>query len=289
MFIHVKLLVQSIEDLISQDASRDLVFKKLRRLSLSDFGEFLISLPNPEFPRLSEFLPRMVSNEVQIAWTGASGITLLTQTIDFVRSMSYNFTKITGSTLEGKKILDYGCGYGRISRMMYYFTDESNLFALDPWDVSIHLCHSHGLEKNFTISEYLPKDLPFEEKFDLIFAFSVFTHLSQMATTTNLNILSSYVKPGGLIVITIRPVEYWDIDKYANERGLVNRLKSDHANNGFAFLPHNRPPIDGDITYGDTSMSLQWIEDNFKNLEIAGIDRSLSDTYQIYVFMKIRY
>lgn len=172
--------------------------------------------------------------------------------------------------------------------MMYYFTDESNLFALDPWDESIKLCHSHGLVKNFALSKYLPNDIPFVEKFDLIFAFSVFTHLSQVATTTNLNTLSNYLKPRGLIVITVRPVEYWDVDKYAIERGLVNNLKKRHANNGLAFLPHNRPPIDGEITYGDTFMSFQWIEDNFKNLEVAGIDRSLSDRYQIYVFLKIR-
>lgn len=103
MFSHVKSVLQSIEDITSQDTSRELVFDKLRYLSLSDFWEFLISLQNPDFPRLSKCLPRMASDEVQIAWTGTSGITLLTQTTDFARSMSYNFAKITGGTLEGKK------------------------------------------------------------------------------------------------------------------------------------------------------------------------------------------
>lgn len=286
MLRYINSKLQEIEASITLNTPRDLVFSKLRKLGLSDFGELLINIPNPEFPTLSTCLPKMASNEVQDSWTGTSGISLLIQTIDFVRSLSYNFTQITGSTLNGKKILDYGCGYGRISRLMYYFTNEDNVYAVDPWDKSIELCHTHGLRNNYFLSDYLPKKLPFDEKFDLIFAFSVFTHLSEKATKINLATMSNYVKRGGLIVITIRPIEYWDIDKYANEKGLTGQLKFNHVNLGFSFLPHNRPAIDGDITYGDTSMTLQWIQDNFHHLEVVGIDRSLSDPYQLYVFMK---
>jgi hypothetical protein len=105
----------------------------------------------------------------------------------------------------------------------------------------------------------------------------------------NLNTISKYIKPAGLIVITIRPVEYWDIDAHANAGGgVVEQRKSQHRAYGFSFLPHNRKPIDGDITYGDTSMSLDWLEAAFPNLEIMGTDRSLSDPYQIYVFLRFR-
>lgn len=286
MLNYTQSILKTIESAVKPNTTRNQALHDLRNLSLSDFGEFLMTIPNQDFPKLSYLLPRMASSEVQESWTGTSGISLLKQTVDFVRSMSYNFAKITGTTLEGKKILDYGCGYGRISRLMYYFIDEDNLFAADPWDKSIALCHNDGLNKNFVLSEYLPGNLPFKEKFDLIFAFSVFTHLSEKATRVNLNLLSNYLNPGGVIVITIRPVEYWGINKYAIAQKFSDELKLSHLVNGFAFIPHNRPPVDGDITYGDTSLSFEWLQKNFDKLRIKAIDRSFADPYQIYVFLQ---
>jgi hypothetical protein len=64
----------------------------------------------------------MASDEVQQHWTGGSGLSLLRQTYNFVRSTAYNFARLTRRDLTNAMILDYGCGYGRILRMMSYFT-----------------------------------------------------------------------------------------------------------------------------------------------------------------------
>jgi hypothetical protein len=184
--------LQKIEKL-ADNLTRSEVLKKLRALSLSDFGIFMLSIPNPDFPKLSAVLPRMVKEEVQIGWTGTSGVDLLTQTVDFER-----------------------------------------------------------------------------------------------ATFTCLNTISDHVKPDGLIAVTIRPVEYWDVDPQARRLNLIDQLKEKHNQQGFSFLPHDRPPVDGDITYGDTSVSLDWLKGSFSKLEIAAVDRSLSDPYQMYVFLRKR-
>jgi len=294
VFKSVKMLDYANKELIAIESSIDLttkrseIFNKLRVLSLSDFGLFLLSIPNPDFPKLSNLLPRMATDEVQMNWTGCSGLSLLTQTLDFVRSVSYNFTKLTGRTLQNTNILDFGCGYGRITRLMYYFTNEDQIYAMDPGDESLETCRSDGLTKNFLLSEYLPTTLPVTNtKFDLIFAFSVFTHLSNRATLACLNTLADYIKPGGVIVITIRPVEYWDIDPNATKLGLSEQQKSIHNSQGFSFLPQDWSPIvDEDITFGDTSMTFEWLKNSFPNLHIVGQDRSLSDPYQIYVFIQ---
>jgi 2-polyprenyl-3-methyl-5-hydroxy-6-metoxy-1,4-benzoquinol methylase len=280
--------LQKIEQLAG-NLTRSEVLKKLRALSLSDFGLFMLSIPNPDFPKLSAVLPRMAKKEAQIGWTGTSGVELLTQTVDFVRSLAYNFTRATGRPLEHANILDFGCGYGRITRMMYYFSGEDQVYAVDPWDKSIETCRADGLTQNFSMSEYLPSTLPVPSSyFDLIFAFSVFTHLSERATFTCLNTISDYLKPDGLIAITIRPVEYWDVDPQARRLNLIDQQKEKHNQQGFSFLPHDRPPVDGDITYGDTSVSSDWLKGSFPKLKIAAVDRSLSDPYQMYVFLRKR-
>jgi SAM-dependent methyltransferase len=289
--LHVFEFVREVLNKLEQDESvdsRTKAIRGLRALGLDDFGEVLLSIPNPAYPKLSSLLPHMASQQVQESWTGSSGLTLLTQTLSFTRSVSYNYARLVGKTLTNASILDFGCGYGRIARLMYYFVDEDSFFGCDPWEKSIEICKQDGLSKNFLQSDYLPESLPVgDKKFDLIYAFSVFTHLSLRATKTALSTLRKYVADDGLLVITIRPIEYWDFAE--KKRGLANtpELKHDHQHSGFAFKPHDRrPTIEGDITYGDTSMSFDWLRENFPEWTLTAIDRSLTDRHQIYVFLK---
>ena len=257
----------------------------LRQLGLDDFGEVLLSMPDPEYPKLSRLLPGMASDEVQRNWTGNHGVALLNQTTAFVRALSDNYARVTGQQLEDATVLDFGCGYGRIARLLYYFIDEENFFGVDPWDQAIELCKESGLSTNFGISDYLPTFLPVgETKFDLIYAFSVFTHLSRKAMTTSLNTLRKYMADDGLLAITIRPVEYWEHDPHTSVEQ-KDALAVRHRNEGFAFNPHNRAPIDGDVTYGDASMSFDWIAATFPEWTIQTTDRCLHDPFQRYVFL----
>ena len=273
-----------IENSIRDSTSLDKLFEDLRCcLGLDDFGTLLWSMPNTAYPEMLKILPKMATDEVQRNWTGNSGTHLLKQTISFVRSVAHNFCKFYGNTLDNQSILDFGCGYGRIARLMYYFTSSDNLFGVDPWDKSIEICHSDGLpERNFLLSDYLRVDLPTgDRKFALIYAFSVFTHLSKRATITAIETLLRHLESRGLLVIKIRPVEYWNVDGNAKQLSLVDQQISLHQENGFSFLPHSRPPVDGDITYGSTSMSLNWLKATFPKAEILGVDRSLNDPLQV--------
>lgn len=286
-FEQVGQTLEKIENEISASASQDELFERLRVMGLNDFALLLITMPNPAYPKISEILPRMASEEVQRNWTGNAGTELLRQTLDFVRSLVYNYCKYTGEVLDNKTILDFGCGYGRMARLMYYFTSSDKFFGVDPWDKSIEICHSDGLKKNILLSDYLPTALPTgNKKFSLIYAFSVYTHLSERATYMTLKILLEQLAPDGILTITIRPVEFWHSDTNANAQGVVDKQVSIHKQNGFSFLPHYRAPVDDDITYGDTSMSLEWIQKSFPGAEILGIDRSINDIYQTYVFMR---
>lgn len=278
-----------IEQEIDSSTDRTSVLRSLRTLGLDDFGLLMFSMPDARYPRISRLLPRMASEEVQLNWTGASGTNLLIQTLDFVRSACYNYTRFTGRSLDGRAVLDFGCGYGRIARLFYYFVDPSRFHGVDPWDESIRACAEAGLTENFFLSDYLPDDLPTgAARFDLIYAFSVFTHLSERATRTSIGTLLDKLNPDGVLVITIRPIEYWQVDRHVAHTGdgKCDELTRLHRERGFAFLPHVRQAVDGDVTYGDTSISLDWLRENFSGARLLGIDRSLKDPYQIYVFLQ---
>jgi hypothetical protein len=167
---------------------------------------------------------------------------------------------------------------------MYYFTNPSNLHGCDPWNLSIDLCRQAGILGHLEVSDYLPQTLPFGGSFDLIYAFSVFTHLSERTTRLCLNVLADALAPDGMLVITIRPIEYWQIDAAVPESDRL-ALTACHESDGFAFWPHVRERVDGDITYGDTSMSLEYLQKNFPKLTIVSIERTLDDPYQLLVFL----
>jgi SAM-dependent methyltransferase len=282
-------LLQFVSDALAEaeaDAavdSRVAAVARLRQLGLGDFGEVLWEMPLPSFPRLSSLLPRMAPVEVQQAWTGNSGRTLLLQSVSFVRSLAANYSAITGRSLVGAKILDFGCGYGRMLRMVRYYTDD--IYGIDPWDESLRHCREAGLTENLALSEYLPQTLPAPEDLDCIFAFSVFTHLSERAFHTCLGAIRRHLRLGGVACITIRPMEYWRLIRPDLGKDKLTELETAHRA-GFAFLPHQRQAVDGDVTYGDTSVTMDWLSANTPGWRIAAIDRSGDDQVQIYVFLE---
>jgi SAM-dependent methyltransferase len=154
--------------------TRDEALSGLRALGLGDFGDVLWASPLPDYPKLAHLLPPMSSNEVQFKWTGASGEQLLVQSLDFVRSVSENYTKITSKQLTGSAVLDYGCGYARVLRLFSYYTLD--LWGVDAWESSLEESLKAGFSDRRRKINPKPEQLPFHKQFDLVFAFSIFTH-----------------------------------------------------------------------------------------------------------------
>lgn len=277
--------IAAAEQYAAAGASASEVLARLRgAIPLDAFGLLMISLPMEEFPALSRLLPRMASAETQRNFTGNDGVTLLGQTLGFVRTLAYNYAALKGRSLQDARILDYGCGYGRITRAMYYYTDPSKIWAVDPWDFAVGLCKDAGLLANLAQSDYLPQSLPAPERgVDVMFAFSVFTHTSRSATDAALGALRKHIADDGLLAITIRAPEYWRADPAYAETAAVHEKA--HAEHGFAYVPHLRDTVEGEATYGDTSISLDFLERNYPDWKIAGLDWSLLDSNQRYVFL----
>ena len=277
-------------EVMAERASTTELIHELRKLCLSDFNDLIASLPRDDLPNISKLLPRMASAEVQQSWTGGSGPEMAKASLDFVRILYHQFTSICQRPLVHAKVLDYGCGYGRLIRPMYYFTDPRNIWGLDPWEKSIDICKTDGVLGNLALSDYLPLNLPVgEERFDLIYSFSVFTHTSVKATAHALDALRRCISPGGILVLTTRPAEYWMSPALRQQYGAVVAAQLDqHRETGFAFLPStwNLPP-DGVSIFGDTSFTPDWVLRNFPSWNVQAIDRGL-DPMQLILVLTAR-
>jgi hypothetical protein len=267
----------SVDEAIADTPSAD-VPALLAGISLEDWGELLLDVP-AAYPNLRDRFPSMPSDEVQDSWTGRHGTQLLAQSVWFTRWLVSEYEDATGMRIGEARVLDFGCGWGRLMRLLFKYVDVERIYGVDPWDESIRLCREHGVPGNLAISEYVPNELPFDGPFDLIYAYSVFTHLSEWTTQVALETLRRYIAPGGALAITIRPPDYW---QYSGQPTMVE----EHQRRGFAFVPHKRAPIEGDITYGDTSMSTGYIQRHFPFWRIIRQQQTGSaDPYQAYLLL----
>jgi len=67
---------------------------------------------------------------------------------------------------------------------------------------------------------------------------------------------------------------------------VADRMMTEHDRKGFAFVPSNRPPIDGDVTFGDTSMSVQYMATNFPRWRAVSEHWNPTDTNQVLLFLR---
>lgn len=100
-----------------------------------------------------------------------------------------------------ERILDFGCGCGRVAR----FWAELEGPQIEGCDVDPRLiawCQGH-LPFMRAVTNELEPPAPYEDNsFDLIYAFSVFTHLPENLQHTWLRDLERMLRPGGWLLLT---------------------------------------------------------------------------------------
>lgn len=286
----IKNLLLNLENKITSLDSYELI-KEFEKIPLVVFARIQIDRPL-EYPNICKWMAQMPSSDIQKDWTGTSGHKLMDKSLAFIKTIISTYNSLSETTLIESNILDFGCGWGRLIRLLNKYVPENQIHGVDPFHKSIEICQKTNVRANLYQSEYIPRNLPTsqEMKFDFIMAFSVYTHLSEKVTKISIETLKNHLTDTGILAITIRPIEYWNFIMQKKDSFITNeeikKLKDQHNNNGFAFYPHNRKPIEDEVTYGDTSMNLDYINKNFLGLKIIGVEYNEGDSLQIIVFLK---
>lgn len=102
----------------------------------------------------------------------------------------------------GKSVLDFGCGAGRVVRHLAPLAPETELWGSDIDPRCIEWDREHlGDRLSFVVNGELPP-LPFPDaKFDLVYALSVFTHLSTHWAAWLVE-MDRILAPGGRLLAT---------------------------------------------------------------------------------------
>jgi SAM-dependent methyltransferase len=108
-----------------------------------------------------------------------------------------------GWVLEGKRVLDFGCGAGRVVRHALVEDPAGEYWAcdIDPRSVAWMQAHLSPPLHVFQAEEWPPVQQP-DGLFDLVYAFSVFTHLLDSWSAWLLE-LHRMLDADGLLVVTV--------------------------------------------------------------------------------------
>jgi len=133
---------------------------------------------------------------------GVSDILFFKEGYNTVKKFMTIIHKINPSLLNEKKILDYGCAHGRITRHIPYLLNPSTLVGADVWNGAVEFCTQEFGSTPFVVSnENHISNMGL--KFDIIIVVSVFSHLHPKRFESNLISLRDSLSKNGLMFFTV--------------------------------------------------------------------------------------
>jgi SAM-dependent methyltransferase len=155
------------------------------------------------FPSLRGYLPALPPEELQVRFTGGRGEHTLREAFNFYRIVS----KAASST-SPKVAIDFGCGWGRITRFFIKDFQKDKLLGVDPVREVIEVSRATNPWATFEeIQLHPPIRLP-SSSVDLIFAFSVFSHLTEQVHLEWIEEFARLLRRGGTLVVTTRKRDF---------------------------------------------------------------------------------
>jgi SAM-dependent methyltransferase len=262
-----------------------------------DLWAVLLSQQYEVFPNIRALLPSMPEPELQERWNGRSGLPLAAQSSSFYVRLRARYEQHGAAPLAQARVLDFGCGWGRLTRFLARDVEPGRLFGCDPVEEILDICRADRVPAKLARSDFLPDRLPFDQPFDLAYAFSVFTHLSEIAHERCLEALHRALRPEALLVVTIRPPAY--LHHCEPLRPLIATLGDEPdsalAQSRYLFAAHvatsDHPQYrgEGEMDYGETMITLAYVRERWSDLfAVLGVDLLIDDPYQVMLTLRRR-
>jgi SAM-dependent methyltransferase len=176
-----------------------------------------------------------------------------TPLVEFVRNGVVDAMRVHRCLLEAgfdfaqpARVLDFGCGCGRLLTVMARHADTLELCGTDVDEDAIRFCTESFDFARFQPLPIAPPSHYPDQSFDAIYGYSVFTHLDERGTDAWIAELARITKPGGLVVLTTggrRFIEHWlspdrpeTVPTPEAFRAALPALERD----GFAFFPYRK-------------------------------------------------
>ena len=243
-----------ILDVIQRSCSDDL-FRSFQGVS-DELWRALLQKKYTAYPKVRAALPDWPGEQLHRDWVGNCGEALDLRSFGFIRNLKIAYLRYGLKHLSQSTVLDFGVGWGRLIRYLATDVARETLWGFDSDANIVAICNQTRVPGVLRQSPVRPAGLPFEGKADLVSAFSVFTHLSERTHREVLECLHRTLTEGGILIVTVRPRAFLP---------LMGLLENDYGK-AYLFTPHNLPPVDGDVPYGNTVLTDSYIRNHWTDL-----------------------
>jgi SAM-dependent methyltransferase len=228
--------------------------------------------------KLGKYLPGVPDEYTQEIFTGNKGDTTLAEAFNYYKIFKQNFEKYKGEFSNAHNILDFGCGWGRIIRYFIKDIDPSRIWGCDPVSDMVDLCKQQNAWCNFQHIATTPPTSFEDNTFDLIYSYSVFSHLSEDFHLLLLPEIKRILRPGGIYMTTTRNRQFImdcaemrkreDLDAMnpgprSSSQAFLDTQKSLSEYDNGLFTHHNFNDVLWPY-WGETAIPRQYVENTWK-------------------------
>jgi 2-polyprenyl-3-methyl-5-hydroxy-6-metoxy-1,4-benzoquinol methylase len=184
------------------------------------------------------------------------------------------------SSCEKIRVLDWGCGCGRVAR--YFDSSKMEIWGADVDQGNLYWSETHLGIKTKLLNSLPPCSLP-KNYFDCIFGISVMSHLDSSLQKDWLEELALCLKPDGVMLLSIHGIS-------AALRGLPENLFRDFLSGGFLSLAANHhldDSLEETSFYKDTFTDPIHVVTNWcKSLQLSNYLESVIGNHQDLVALR---
>jgi 2-polyprenyl-3-methyl-5-hydroxy-6-metoxy-1,4-benzoquinol methylase len=197
-------------------------------------------------------LPKFPDEQLQKQFVGSSRAAALREGFQFYQIIKQNCIHFSYPILPTRKILDFGCGWGRVTRFFLKDLQSENLLGVDVDPEIIQVCKDTIQEGQYDVIPPYPPTNFAERSFDVIVAYSVFSHLAEEVHLLWVREFVRMLQPGGLIFITTQKRSFIE---YCNNLTPEQIVTPWHKTLTQAFRPLDRALAQydrGELVYSPT-------------------------------------
>ncbi len=174
------------------------------------FTRFCESYRSPPVSWNGKELPGFPPDSVQINTTGQAGVDTLKEAFIFYQDCINTFRRLGSPLQADHQLLDFGAGWGRISRFFLHELPVENIHGIDVTEDSVRTCQRDFRSDNFTLCDPFPPTSISDGKMNFVVGYSVFSHLSEQACSRWMQEFHRILAGGGIVALTTRGRPFFD-------------------------------------------------------------------------------
>jgi SAM-dependent methyltransferase len=220
-------------------------------------------------------LPKFPADELQRQFGGSAGEHTLREAFHFYSVVKDYASRLGRPLTRPSRILDFGCGWGRVTRFFLKDVIGGNLYGIDVDPTVIDICKQTFPCGIFDVVEPQPPTAFDRESFDCIYAYSVFSHLAEATHIQWVEEFSRILKSGGVLVVTTEgrsfiefcrslrgQTSYESLWHEALARSFLdtNAALADYDSGSFLYSPTGGGGVRSSTFYGEAIIPRAYVE-----------------------------